>query len=75
MKSAEEWTKQYNKMLPENYGMTATLIEEIQLDAAKWAMRRAAMQPIVLPIKGIDIVSSKIQAILNAAEKLNKKDL
>ena len=70
MKTAEQWVKQYNKMFPENYGLTQTLIEEIQLQAIKEGMRRAAVMA-----EHWNGAVSIDNIILTAAEQLTEKDL
>jgi hypothetical protein len=70
MKTAEQWVKQYNKMLPENYGLTQTLIEEIQLQAIKEGMRRGAIMA-----EHWNGAVSIDNIILTAAEQLTEKDL
>jgi hypothetical protein len=75
MKTVEDWKQGYKQMLPDNYGLTQELIEEIQLDAMKEGMRIAAAE-IAVYVFYEEVTSGEMrQTILTASEQLTIKDL
>jgi hypothetical protein len=74
MRTAEEWKQGYKQMLPDNYGLTQELIEEIQLDAMKEGMRRAAEEAVYALYEKVTSGEMR-QAILTVSEQLTIKDL
>ncbi len=71
MKTAEEWNKQLDsKMGIEEREQDVERIKQIQLDAMKEGMRRAAKMHELG-----DSVHSMEETILSAAEQLTEKDL
>jgi hypothetical protein len=83
MKTAEEWTSEIIDYELTHYdGSYTKLIKQIQLDAMKEGMRRAAEQarPIAMNLASdsshIPVIANEIsKAILTASEQLTKKDL
>ena len=72
MKSAEEWAKQLPMMLSEQV-KSRELVKQIQLDAMKEGMRRAA--EVIPDSKALFNAGQLRKAILAAAEQLTEKDL
>lgn len=72
MKSAEEWRKEF-KVWAEEWASDRE-VKQIQLDALKEGMRRAAKVTADYMHNAIH-ESRSAQAILTAAEKLTEKDL
>lgn len=77
MKTAEEWASTIDMNIWSN--ADATTIKQIQLDAMKEGMRRAAkVEPKMEPHHSDEHwqgITMKEQAILSEAEQLTEKDL
>lgn len=80
MKTAEAWSKQLDLESTDDFNQkrqswnSIGFIEQIQLDAMKEGMRRAAVITDTVTHQEATIEDAK-QAILSAAEQLTEKDL
>lgn len=80
MKTAEEWATDINgiKWLDNSHPTMTNVVKQIQLDAMKEGMRRAANVTLNISAAPVSrkLIKDEIkEAILTAAEQLTEKDL